>query len=63
MEMIDTASATAEYLRVPEATLRQWRHLRKGPPYLKVGKHVRYRRADVDDWVTQLRVTPDQKDR
>lgn len=41
----------AEYLRVPEKTLSQWRYLRTGPKWSKVGRHVRYRWSDVDAWV------------
>ncbi|MFI5064770.1 MAG: helix-turn-helix domain-containing protein [Streptosporangiales bacterium] len=41
----------AEYLRVPRETLAQWRWLRRGPRYSKVGRHIRYAWADVDAWV------------
>lgn len=33
--------------RTPEA----WRLRGGGPPYIKVGRLVRYRRADVDNWL------------
>ena len=42
---------TAEFLRVPEATLYQWRHKGVGPPSHRVGRHVRYFPDDVDSWV------------
>lgn len=38
----------AEYLGVPVRTLSQWRHQGKGPRFVRVGKHVRYRWADVE---------------
>ena len=41
----------AEVLGVPVATLGNWRSLRKGPPFLRVGRHVRYRPGDVDAWI------------
>ncbi|MFZ0013294.1 MAG: helix-turn-helix domain-containing protein [Acidimicrobiia bacterium] len=41
----------AEYLGIPVATLHQWRYRREGPPGFRVGRHVRYRRSDVDDWI------------
>jgi excisionase family DNA binding protein len=44
---------TSEYLGVPEATLAQWRYQGKGPRFFKVGKHVRYRKSDVDAWLEQ----------
>ncbi len=41
----------AAYLDLPEATLYQWRYRREGPPSIKVGRHIRYRRSDVDAWL------------
>lgn len=35
----------------PVATLAQWRHRGIGPRYLIIGRHVRYRRGDVDAWI------------
>lgn len=40
----------ADYLGVPLRTLDQWRYLGKGPRFRRVGRHVRYRWADVDAW-------------
>jgi hypothetical protein len=41
----------ADYLGVPARTLSQWRYLNTGPRWSKVGRHVRYRWADVESWV------------
>jgi excisionase family DNA binding protein len=41
---------------IPEGTLAQWRYQRKGPAFHKVGRHVRYRLADVEAWEATLRV-------
>jgi excisionase family DNA binding protein len=41
----------AAYLNVPERTIGQWRRARKGPKWVLVGKHVRYRWGDVDSWL------------
>lgn len=41
----------AEVLGVPVGTLANWRYQRRGPAFVKVGRHVRYRRRDVDSWV------------
>lgn len=46
-----TPQELADELQIPLATLYQWRYRRVGPPSLKVGRHVRYRRADVNAWV------------
>jgi predicted DNA-binding transcriptional regulator AlpA len=38
-------------------TLRNWRFLRKGPPYCKVGgRSIRYRREDVLAYMERARV-------
>ena len=41
----------AEHLGIPLRTLAQWRHEGTGPRYLRVGRHVRYRWADVEQWL------------
>lgn len=48
-EMLTPAEVAAEW-KVPEKTLAQWRHLGRGPEYLKLGGHVRYRRAALRAW-------------
>jgi len=40
-------------------TLRNWRHLRKGPPYSKVGRSVRYDLSDVEAYFQQRRIDPE----
>jgi excisionase family DNA binding protein len=52
--MIDnlmTVQDVAAYLGVPVATVYQWNSRGQGPKRYRLGKHVRYRRADVDAWV------------
>lgn len=39
------------YLGIPIASLYQWRYLNKGPRAAKVGRHLRYRWADVNEWL------------
>lgn len=41
----------ADYLGLPVGTIYQWRHKGTGPRGIKVGKHVRYRRSDVERWL------------
>jgi len=43
----------AEYLGVPVQTIYQWRTRSYGPPGTRIGKHVRYRPADVEAWVAK----------
>ena len=40
-------------------TLRNWRHLRKGPPYTKRGRMIRYRVQDLLDFMAAGRVDPE----
>ena len=46
-----TVQALADYLDVPVPTLYAWRYRREGPPGFRVGKHLRYRWTDIEDWV------------
>lgn len=34
-------------------TLANWRSLRTGPPWVKVGRLVRYPEDRLDDWLTE----------
>lgn len=45
----------AEMLGVPVATVRRWRYVQTGPPAVKVGRHIRYRREDVEAWLEERR--------
>jgi excisionase family DNA binding protein len=40
----------ARYMKVPLATLYAWRYKGEGPPAHRVGRHLRYRRRDVEAW-------------
>jgi hypothetical protein len=50
-----TQRELADLLRLPERTLEDWRLTHSGPPYLKLGRHVRYDVHDVLAWVTEHR--------
>lgn len=44
----------AEFIQVPVRTVYRWRAAGDyGPPAAKFGRHVRYRRADVEAWAAQ----------
>jgi hypothetical protein len=60
-ELLDSP-AVAKWLGVPERTLSQWRYLQRGPRYVVVGKHIRYRRADVESWLTEHTVDLPSRD-
>ena len=46
-----TTIELAEYLKVPVESVRKWRKNRDGPRAVRVGRHIRYRRADIDAWL------------
>jgi hypothetical protein len=36
---------------VTKETLREWRRLKQGPDFVRMGKSVFYRRQDVENWI------------
>lgn len=48
----------AEYLQVPLANLYQWRYRGVGPRSIKVGRHLRWRRSDIDRWLSDRSTSP-----
>ncbi|RYQ43982.1 helix-turn-helix domain-containing protein [Bifidobacterium thermophilum] len=53
-----TAQQVARLLGISTETLRKWRAKRKCLPYVRVGRHIRYRAADVAAFVEQRTVMP-----
>jgi predicted DNA-binding transcriptional regulator AlpA len=45
----------AKFLQLSVASVRRWRLFRTGPKYLKIGAAVRYRRKDVETWLSSCR--------
>ncbi len=50
----------AELMGLAVQTLRNWRYLRKGPPYLKIGRSVRYKSDDIDNYLTSKKIDPEK---
>ncbi|MFK5688738.1 helix-turn-helix transcriptional regulator [Ornithinimicrobium sp. LYQ92] len=50
LDLLNLKEASA-YTRVPEATLRLWRHRGTGPRSFRLGRRVMYQRAELDAWV------------
>src|SRR3990172_72418 len=48
-----TAEELAIFLDVPIKTLYAWRYRGEGPVGFRVGKHIRYRWADVEQWIRE----------
>jgi hypothetical protein len=55
-ELLSPADLSA-LIGVDERTLTVWRVQRRGPDFVKLGRAVFYRRADVTDWIG-LNVSP-----
>ena len=51
-ELLD-AQQLADYLRVPLATVYQWNSRGGGPASIRIGRHVRYRRSDIEAWLEE----------
>ena len=47
----------ADLLGLKPQTLRKWRVTGGGPPYVRLGGRVAYRRADVDAWIADRTFT------
>jgi len=50
LNLISTPEA-AKIIGFEESTLEAWRCRGGGPPFVKLGRAVRYRLADLNDWV------------
>jgi len=48
-----TTPQTANYLGLKAGTLEVWRVQGKGPAFVKFGRAVRYRKADLERWIEQ----------
>lgn len=46
-----TLSEVAEHLGVPLQTIYTWRHHGEMPIGIRVGRHIRVRRPDLDAWL------------
>jgi hypothetical protein len=51
-------SETAEELNVSVRTLRKWRQLRIGPPYVEVGRQIFYGNKSRAAWLKRREVQP-----
>lgn len=49
----------AKILRVAVQTLRNWRHSRRGPAYVKFGRAVRYQIQDIEAYIEKQKIDPE----
>jgi len=52
---------TAKVLGIAVQTLRNWRHQRKGPKYIKMGRSVRYQQDDLQEYIDRKRIDPEKR--
>ena len=50
-DVLLTEAEVAEMLRVSQRTVRRWRNEGTGPPALRIGRRIRYRRSAVETWL------------
>jgi len=53
-----TTKSVAEMLSVPEGTIRYWRKVGLGPPWLKLEGSIRYAEEDILRYIERNRRTP-----
>jgi excisionase family DNA binding protein len=53
LEPLLSAQDLADFLDVPLATIYAWRYRGEGPPGFRVGRHLRFRRIDVEGWIEE----------
>ena len=50
LEFLDEKGLCA-LLGISSVTATKWRAKAKGPPFIRVGRLIRYRRSDIDAWL------------
>lgn len=53
--LLNTSEA-AQYLNLKKQTLHNWRHLRKGPDYVMIGRLPMYERLELDRFIEFNRI-------
>lgn len=56
-QYMNTQEAAA-YLGTSTSLLERYRQLREGPTFVRIGRCVRYRRSDLDDYMSRALVEP-----
>ncbi len=53
----------AKEMDISVQTLRNWRCKRKGPPYIKIGRSVRYDLKEVMEYMKRHTIHPEKRGR
>ncbi len=59
MEKVVNEHEASRVLNLAVQTLRNWRTMRRGPSYLKMGGSVRYNLRDLEAYCQRKRVDPE----
>jgi len=51
-KLLDTL-ALSDLTGIPKGTFDQWAYLGRGPVYVRIGRHRRYRPEDVERWLDE----------
>jgi hypothetical protein len=57
--MVVDEKQASKILNVAVQTLRNWRHMRRGPAYIKFGRAVRYPLSDLEQYIQSNRIDPE----
>ena len=55
-----TTEQVGAYLAVPVSTIHRWRYVGEGPPAAKIGRHLRFDRQELLEWVEEQKRHPAQ---
>lgn len=53
-----TTDQAANYIQHSKRTMIRWRNARIGPPWIKCGRKVLYRKHSLDGWLDKREQTP-----
>ena len=53
-----TEPETAEHIGISLSGLRKWRNDGRGPAYVRLGRLIRYRRTDIEEWLEKRMISP-----
>ena len=61
MELVCDTKKASEFIGCKPPLMQRWRRERKGPPYMKIGRLVRYRQRDLEEFLEQNLRKPEAK--
>ena len=59
MKQYITEEEVSEKTGLAVQTLRNWRHMRRGLPYVKIGRSIRYGEMEVEAYMKEHTIRPE----